>query len=402
MEYVLKAQLELFPQPLEVSEAGQRRRCLVKHTTIDGTSFEHSVWFLYPAQLALPADLDCDAYLLSALLPAMKLNADITVHGSVCKQLLANLSEWQQVWHAWCSELYFPVDINVTELRTAETNAPDALVAFSGGTDAQFTTYRHVTGQAGYATQKLRAGVLVHGFDIELSDSAGFAGAAEKARDTLSSLDLNLITVQTNTRDCWDIYWPHYYGTAVAAVLSGLKKVAGTGLIGSGPAYSALFTPCGSHPITDPLLSSSSFKLVHDGAGFSRSQKITLLANWPTGVSNLRVCWAGVQKDRNCGRCEKCVRTQLNFLLAGVANPSCFSVPLKASSFKSVVLHSDGARAEWELLRREILRTGIGSEWLADVNQVLRRRATPTVDVLLPKGSRRREWAKQMVAGVRK
>ncbi|ART79892.1 hypothetical protein [Oceanisphaera avium] len=398
----MKAKLELFPQPRSSYEGGQRRSCLVKHRNEEGVSFEHTVWFDYPSLLVLPEDSDADAYLICALLPAMHLGADIIIYGAVCQHLLANLSEWQQVWHAWCPELYTLVNITATEQRLPQMALTGAIVAFSGGTDAQFTTYRHATAQAGYATQQLKGGVLVHGFDIELSDESGFAGAAHKARTTLSDLTINLIAVKTNIRECWDIYWPHYYGSAVASVLSSLKNLAGSGLIGSGPAYNALFTPCGSHPITDPLLSSSSFKIVHDGAGFSRSQKIALLAKWPTGINNLRVCWTGLQRDRNCGRCEKCIRTQLNFLLAGIENPPCFSSPLTLASFKSLVLHSDGARAEWNLIYQQIKESGVGVQWLKEIEQVIKRKTFSPINSLLPKGSRRRDWAKQMIAGYRK
>ncbi len=38
----------------------------------------------------------------------------------------------------------------------------------------------------------------------------------------------------------------------------------------------------------------------------------------------MRVCWQGEQKDRNCGRCEKCIRTVLNFRAVGLGLPECF------------------------------------------------------------------------------
>lgn len=398
----MKSYIELFPQALEIRDEGQRRSCLVKQTTIDGKSTEEELWYLYPHGIALPEDDDCDAYLLSALLPAMKLNANIKVYGSASRSLLANLTELQLIWQTWCPELYFIADIKTNQLRDNDVLVPGAIVAFSGGTDAQFSAYRHATGKAGYATQELKAGVLVQGFDIPLADDIGFLGAERMATETLADIELKLLAVKTNTRELWDIHWPHYYGAAVASVLCGLNKYAGTGIMGSGPAYEALFTPCGSHPMTDPLLSSNSFKMIHDGAGFSRSQKIELLAQWPLGMKNLRVCWAGDSNDSNCGLCEKCVRTRLNFLLAGVENPGCFSSSLNEKSFESIVLHSDGSRADWGLIRDEIVRTGICKEWLPLVKKVFKRRSRPRIDLVLPVGSRRREWVKNMVLEYRK
>ncbi|MFN3586135.1 MAG: hypothetical protein ACK4UT_01410 [Moraxellaceae bacterium] len=47
------------------------------------------------------------------------------------------------------------------------------------------------------------------------------------------------------------------------------------------------------------------------------------MAAWPAAIERLRVCWSGPQKDRNCGRCLRCVRPlDCNFFRAH----DCFSV----------------------------------------------------------------------------
>jgi hypothetical protein len=96
------------------------------------------------------------------------------------------------------------------------------------------------------------------------------------------------------------------------------------GLIASSFPYHRLVLPWGSNPVTDGLLSSDAFKIVHDGASFTRIDKVNEIANWPEALRYLRVCWQGEQKDRNCGRCEKCIRTILNFRVLGFGLPSCF------------------------------------------------------------------------------
>lgn len=389
--------IELFPQPLQVSDEGQRRACLIKETSASGESTEKELWFLYPVGVPMPKDDDCDSYLLATLLHAMKLNADITLHGSVSLELLANLTELQYIWKKWCPESYFLVDMKAKHIREDDTQAAGAIVAFSGGADAQFSTYRHATSKAGYATKKLKAGVLVHGFDIPLSDTEGFSGAERMALDALDDLGLSLLSVKTNLSMIWNVNWEHGNGIGVAAVLNGLSEYASVGLIGSGEPYDALLLPWGSHPMTDPLFSSSNFRIFHDGAGFSRSEKIKLLSEWPIGIKNMRICWAGDSRSRNCGACEKCVRSQLNFLLAGVSDPACFSTTLKNKTFDSVMLNSEEAIAHWELIRTEILQTGVGVEWLPQVEQVLKRKATPKFGLILPSGSKRRVLVKKIL-----
>lgn len=389
--------LELSPLPLKIQKNQQRRSCLIKEMNVNGKIISKELWFLYPADLPMPEDDDCDTYLLAALLPAMQRKADIVVRGSVSQELLINLTELQYIWHKWLPEEFFIVDIKVDNVRSDEVRVKGAVVAFSGGADAQFAAYRHVKGNAGYATQDIKAGIFIHGLDIPLTDTQGFSGAAKLATVVLEDLDIDLKVARTNIRELWTINWEYYFAAAIASVLSGFSRYAGNGLIGSSEPYDSLLAPWGSHPMTDPLLSSGAFKVIHDGAGFSRSEKIKLISEWDLGVENLRVCWAGGNHDRNCGRCEKCVRTRLNFILSGVDNPKCFSDALKPSNFKSIVLGSEGARNEWELIRSEIVQTERGLKWLPQVDQVLKRKSSPKFSRLLPLGSKRRELIKKVL-----
>jgi hypothetical protein len=84
--------------------------------------------------------------------------------------------------------------------------------------------------------------------------------------------------------------------------------------------YGCLALPWGSNPVTNPFLASDTFGVVTDGAGFSRCEKARLIAAFPAVKDKLRVCWAGPLKGQtgeNCGICEKCLRTKMNFLSNG-------------------------------------------------------------------------------------
>lgn len=397
----MKSLIELFPQRLHVNDEGQRRSCIMKETSTSGKVVETELWFVYPTGLQMLEDDNCDSYLLSILLLGMQQNSNIIVHGSVSGKLLANLTELQYIWNRWCPEDYSLVEMIVDDIREDEIQVDGAVFAFSGGVDAQFTAYRHATGKAGYCTQKIRAAVLVHGFDIPITDTKGFLGAAKKATETLDSIGINLLVVKTNIKDL-KLNWEYNHGLAVASVLSGLSMYAGTGMIGSGEPYESLETPWGSHPMTDPLFSSDSFRMIHDGAGFSRSEKVKVLSEWAVGMKNLRVCWEGDLKDSNCGKCEKCVRTRLNFLLAGIPNPECFGTPITKELFKPIVLKNGFARTEWSLIRSEMKRTKIGIEWLPEIEEVVKRkpkfRLKPKlVSLLLPPGTQRRTLIKDLL-----
>jgi hypothetical protein len=78
--------------------------------------------------------------------------------------------------------------------------------------------------------------------------------------------------------------------------------------------------PYGTHPLLDPLYSSSDLRIRHDGIELSRLEKTRLIAGWDVALQNLRVCnqYRQYRSGRlNCGRCEKCVRTMLGLLAVG-------------------------------------------------------------------------------------
>jgi hypothetical protein len=68
----------------------------------------------------------------------------------------------------------------------------------------------------------------------------------------------------------------------------------------------------------DGLFSSQRVAVIHDGARYSRFQKVRELASWPGALTALRVCPGDPGKELNCGICEKCLRTRLELLAAGV------------------------------------------------------------------------------------
>lgn len=387
--------LEIFPEEIIDINDGWKRSCTLVLTG-EQIKKQETLWWEYPKEVLKGESSDCDSYLLSTFLLAMKHRADLYVHGTISHELLSNITELQKVWSKWLPEVYNEINIHVSKVTESTVYSNNAIVAFSGGADAQFTTYRHSKGLAGYRTKNISAGVLVHGFDIPLNDNDGFNGAAKKAKLALDDLGISLICVRTNVTEVLSLNWEHYCGSALSSVLHAFKYIAGYGLIASGESYDNLVIPWGSHPMTNPLLSSSNFFIVHDGAGFSRSEKIKTLVNWNEGVKQLRVCWSGGVHDRNCGKCEKCVRTRLNFLLAGVEQPDCFDTPFEIQMLSQIALASDAARAEWLMIKDEMINLGINQSLIKEVDKVIKRPAVK-FSKILPVGSIRREWVKNFL-----
>jgi hypothetical protein len=85
-------------------------------------------------------------------------------------------------------------------------------------------------------------------------------------------------------------------------------------LIGASYTYDQLI-PWGSHPLLDPLASTSSLTIVHDGASLNRVERTNIVCHIPQARLSLHVCQA--EGENNCSQCEKCLRTMSAIDLAG-------------------------------------------------------------------------------------
>jgi hypothetical protein len=106
------------------------------------------------------------------------------------------------------------------------------------------------------------------------------------------------------------------------------KGICGVGLLGGTYGCKDQLFPYGSNPITDPMLSTAGFRIMHDGIAYSRIKKFTALREWPTGYNALRICFTGIDKgiiqEGNCGKCSKCVRSLLRIHFDGLPVPESF------------------------------------------------------------------------------
>jgi len=290
-------------------------------------SLEKNVRLWYRVEAGREEELTrmADPFVLGILQIAMHDGEGLRVHGTVSPSLLRNLEDFQRAWAVWKPDYYRFIDIRGDmEKESADSGRKEAISCFSGGVDSCFTAYRHARGISTHFPYPLRTAVLVHGFDIPLKETDFHKSASIKVASQIKSLDLELSHVTTNFKEL-SVFWPHAYGTGVASILSLFQRRFSTGLIAQGVPYSSYQNlDVGSNTMTDPLLSSDNFKIVPDGGGFHRWEKIKVISAWPEGMDHLRVCWEGDEKDRNCCDCEKCIRNILTFRALGLPIPKAF------------------------------------------------------------------------------
>lgn len=360
----------MHPTLLEVDDAGAAagiRRGRLRLP--DGRTRE----FGFESHAGALSDSSADPMLMVALMPAMRHGGTLRVRGRVTCRLLVNLDEWQSAWCMWKPDVYSPVTIEADEILSEEAPSTGrAIAAFSGGVDAAYTALRPRRPGAASLT-RITSALLVHGFEIPLGDPGAFARARDRAALMLADTDIQLLTVAADVKGL-GLDWNDAFGICVAAALQLHAPQHGVGVIGSSEPYDHLVLPWGSNPVTDHLLSSGHMEIRHDGAGASRSRKVRALSERPEITRHLRVCFTADSRDRNCGRCEKCIRTTLNFLASGVPVPAnCFDHNPTVREVAAVHLTTPAVIAEWQTLVAEARRHRINDPWVRAAEGAVRR-----------------------------
>ncbi len=324
-----------------------------------------ALWYRIPENLHAKVPTNADHFVVGTIFLLMKMGMDVHVHGQVSPSLLRNLEEFQAAWVAVRPDLVHVCISADHEREEALPNQIDqAIMAFSGGVDSCFTAFRHTCAKNVRFPRKLTAAVMVHGFDIPLSDLEGFNLATERSRRMLSSLGIELLPVSTNYREIVGD-WAHSHGAAVASCLHLFRGGFSEGLIGQTFTYGEIRSIMeGVNALTDPLLSSDNFKIIPDGAAFKRSDKILAISSRPELLKDLRVCWEGAQKDQNCCNCEKCMRNILTFRALGLGLPACFDRDISVDQIRTLRLGDrDRRRIRYEALLSLAKTHGTTGTW---------------------------------------
>ena len=360
-------QAHLWPEPIAEEKDYVTVSALIE--LADGT--RKLLWYRLPARFRHCLTTSCDPFIIATIFLFMRQGSDVIIHGEASPSLLKNLVHFQAIWSAWRPQLFHQVQITAEAER--EPRVPPgmerAIASFSGGVDSCFTAFRHRRERCGREQRNLEAGLMVHGFDISLKNYT-FENAVARSRAMLADLGMECIPVVTNFRELIGLDWEDIFGSGLASCLHLFQGHYHAGVIASSHPYQEKIFDYGSNPLTDRLLSSQSFEIVHDGAFYRRSEKIETILEWPEALKNLRVCWQGKHADRNCGRCEKCVRNILNFRIAGAGLPPCFPQDVGSRQIIATKLTPTSYQI-WKALLAKAKAAQINEPWLLAVRTTL-------------------------------
>jgi hypothetical protein len=109
--------------------------------------------------------------------------------------------------------------------------------------------------------------------------------------------------------------------------------------------------------MTDVLHSTSSTRVLHDGADVTRLQKVSYVGGSDLALRHLHVCFRQTA-ELNCGQCRKCTLAMLGLLLSGAGR--CATFPPGGPDLARVrrLLFTRGQRLGVRRLRELALRQG--------------------------------------------
>ncbi len=238
----------------------------------------------------------------------MKAARSLAVSDSLSPRLFASQAEIQKLFQNWDTRFnVVPVVAPVGEPHQASIGGTGLF--FTGGVDSFFSLLRH--------RDEITHLIFVRGFDIKREEQEVDGSVLPAIRAVAAQMNKHLVEISTNIREFSDpiVDWAlDYHGTALAAVALLLAPTLNKVYVAASHAEGDTFR-WGSHLFLDPLYSTETLSLIHDGANATRVEKVAAIADDRVVQQTLRVCnKAGAY---NCGRCEKCLRTMINLRVAG-------------------------------------------------------------------------------------
>jgi len=353
----------------EITEYGTRRLLHLKNTG-DTERPEIKIFFDILDEYAIPETALCDGYIFGIIFYAMARGEDIHVHGTLSADCMRNLNEFQDAWTRWKPERYKKIAITASHIDPMNPGKPNsAIAAFSGGIDSLFTILRHkkILDTASYPLGSTV--LMVHGFDIPLDKPSHLEALKERTTPFINELDLTIRVIRTNLKELALQDWEDSFMAQLACCMHQYSHQCNYALVGSSEPYDSLVLPWGSNPVTDHLLSGAAMRIIHDGAGYSRTEKVAEIINHKAAMKVAKVCWEGAETFTNCGNCEKCIRTQLNFKAAGVNHPPCFEQPLDCNKIKTIPIVNEPQLAELASILRYAKERNLHGDWVTELEK---------------------------------
>lgn len=285
----------------------------LKHEFLDGasrvtSSFDgETVWFECQ-DLELNPTIEAMASLWLA--PCIISGRNLRIEHPVCRTWYENaLSIIDFLSDSW-GTAKIELSAEVRELPSQNADQKATAVCFSGGVDSFYTLNRSTS------TKFL---VSAQPFDLPSASEETHLATRSRLVKVAQAVGAQAVTIRTNV-----LQHPSYRTHKLMDTHTGLLAAVGhflakhIGTLSIAPTFHKDDAEIvGGHYLLVPLYSSKNLQIVVPNAETNRRARLEGIVDWPVAQENLFVCFNKEGKNKNCGRCEKCVRTLLDLHILG-------------------------------------------------------------------------------------
>jgi hypothetical protein len=336
--------------PAEFSTINGRQR-VQWHVQLEGAghrfpysdSSETTLWIDWPEAYHDAKNINGDPALAMLLPIAMRLGENISFSDRISSELLINALEVMAVYEFYFPGYAIPVEIEAqSEILSVKPSGKTGSF-YSGGVDSLFNIVEMERLNKLHNTPLVNDLWVVRGMDIDIDDQELWDRVYSRLQYIRNiKPELRVIDVHTNVRRLHHgiVGWEQM---GFAPILAGISKcfsdVVDAVLIGSYGRHEEII-PHASTPLVDPLWGCNRQRIRHFTCRANRQGKINTIGNeCPELLSELRVCWTNPKGSYNCGKCEKCLRTQLQLKVAGLLDEcKSFDEPLSLENLRKIWL----------------------------------------------------------------
>jgi hypothetical protein len=404
----------------EVSGGGARATARVEWE--DAGRAPRTVAFEAGGELAGRLEPTAEAFVLAAATAAARAGERrIRVDGSICPVFTDGLRSGLALLDSWYggSRARLRIEAAGGFRASRRANGPAAFF-FSGGVDSLYVLRRNRLDVSRAHPKSFRVGIHLRAFSFvegPVDDASRniFLRAKRSITRIAEEEDLSLLFVESDARlldpdrSLFGLEAQSAHLAAAAHLFPGALKSAAIA-----PSVHVSDTvPWGTHPILDPLYSSSIVSISHEADGCRRVERVAELSRSEIALEWMQVCGETPIDPSllNCGKCEKCVRTMCELLAAGaLARTPAFPIrEVSANTIRNLPIARPDVATFWKDLRLAlagradlvsaidewILRLRRSEDWLADRGWKGRLRK---IDRALFRGTAlalRRRWSAQ-------
>jgi len=305
------------------TEGQLRLQCVIEHS-----GKQESLWYSVDERYEPFVTTEkLDAFLVGALLLAMKTGEDITLRAPVSEKLFYNLTSYYMSILELVVHATKRVEIRPQSLDTGAGQTSEGAVAtgFSAGIDSFCSIYDHHSGQVPDSyriTHFVFNNVGSHGEWDSERPRALFHSRYDLIKAFPEAVGMEFIKIDSNLSDLLMMNFQQTHVPRNVSALLVLQKLFGKYYYASTYRYQDTFVgesydlasadPCAVH-----LLSTETFDCISSGSQHSRVEKTKRVAMVDGADRWLNVCITPDASGRNCSACEKCCRTLLTLELLG-------------------------------------------------------------------------------------